>query len=193
MCRGAMGMNQSEKNSGEPTRPRNRVRVSRPRRILGLVLAILALYILYLVQTEKIAYFEITGTSMEPTLPVGTRLVMYQPERYDVGDVIVFFEPGNNTVHITKRIVAKGPVRVELRQGEIFVNGRRNDPPQGAVWPLPRSEEQWFLNSGEYFVVGDNRSDSFDSRDYGPIPEEQIQGKLRIDPLLERREVEWAN
>ncbi len=165
---------------GSPRRSRAG-EVSQARRVLGAIIAIVALYILYLVQTEQVAWFEISGASMEPTLKIGERYVMVAPPYYSEGDIIVFFEKNNEKMHITKRIVAKGPAHVQLRDGLLYVNGVRDEPPNGDGRRLPLPDREWRLSSGEFFVVGDNRANSMDSRDYGPITSEQIIGRLRVD------------
>lgn len=152
--------------------------VSNARNILGVVIAVIVLTALYFVQTNRIAYFQIVSNSMEPTLKIGERYVMAEAPIYGVGDIIVLLAPGKNDEFLTKRIIATGPATVDLMGGQLYVDGRRNDPPQGPTRPLSAPDREWRLKPGEYFVAGDNRPRSYDSRDYGPITKDRIKGKL---------------
>ncbi len=157
--------------------------VSRTRNIIGAIVAVIVLTVLWFVQTHRIAYFQIVSNSMEPTLMIGDRYVMAEAPLYAVGDIIVFRE-GDKPDFLTKRIIAVGPATVDLVGGQLYVDGLRNDPPQGPTPPLRTYDKEWRLHSGEYFVAGDNRPKSYDSRDYGPIAKDQIKGKLFIEKKL---------
>ncbi|MCE5228898.1 signal peptidase I [bacterium] len=152
--------------------------VSTARNVIGVIVAIAVLIALWIVQTQRVVYFQVVGSSMEPTLKLGDRYIMSEAADYNVGDVIVFREPGAD--FITKRIVAIGPAKVELRKGQLYVNGERNDPPQGPTPPLKMKNKSWDVQPGQYFVVGDNRPRSYDSRDYGPIELNAIKGRLHL-------------
>lgn len=157
--------------------------VSRTRNVIGAIVAAFVLAILWFVQTHRIAYFQIVSNSMEPTLMIGDRYVMAEAPIYNVGEIIVFRE-GEKQEFLTKRIIAIGPATVDLEGGQLYVNGRRNDPPQGPTQPLRAPDKEWRLQPGEYFVAGDNRPKSYDSRDYGPIKKERIKGKLFTEKKL---------
>src|SRR5262245_5643179 len=90
-----------------------------PRTIFGLGMLGLCLLLLWLFNSRRLAYFEVTSESMLPTLPVGTRLLMTVPDGYRVGDLAIFPQPGNPEVRLVKRIVAVGPATVSLRSGQL--------------------------------------------------------------------------
>lgn len=122
------------------------------------------------------------------------------------GELVVFTEEGRQDLRFVKRVIAAGPpkqgnhvaaagvegavptVKVTFHKGEVFVNNRRIDEPY-----LPEEERQSpdmdvvELHAGEYYVLGDHRSVSRDSRRFGPIDKRQVLGKAvwRIWPLSE--------
>lgn len=146
------------------------------RTLIGLAVLGIVLTLLVRVQMMDVARFEVTSESMEPTLPVGARLMMSPRAEYAPGDVVVLDKPGAPESLIVKRIVAKGPGRVALEDGLLYVNGDRHDPPQGPAEPVQLPDYVWQLREGQFFVVGDNRAESRDSRDFGPVERDAIRG-----------------
>jgi signal peptidase I len=93
---------------------------------------------------------------------------------------VVFSPPDAPRSRLVKRLVAVGPARVELRGGQLYIDGVRDDPPQGPAEKVELPDRGWDLRPGQYFVVGDNRANSYDSRDFGPISEDNLRGILRL-------------
>ncbi|WP_324668384.1 signal peptidase I [Geochorda subterranea] len=140
--------------------------------------AILAL----LIMTFVARAFTVEGNSMLPTLHDGERLMVdkltyrfHEPQR---GDIVVFRYPLDPREHYIKRIVGVPGDEVAVRNGRVFVNGTPLDesylasPTLGRFGPVRVPE-------GHYFVLGDNRNNSEDSRDprLGFIPRELIEGR----------------
>lgn len=151
--------------------------------------------------------YVVDGASMEPALHNGDRLIIwklphtigrirgndYIPNR---GDVIVFSEPGlytenGSTKQLIKRVIALPGERVSIKDGIVRVYNQQH--PNGFVpdTTLPygknqnlrvSSEEQEEVTIGknEVFAMGDNRNNSLDSRMFGPVPAENIVGKLAL-------------
>jgi len=138
---------------------------------------------------------QVVGYSMVPTFNDGdyilTDKISYRFSDPGRGDVVVFKSPSNPSKDFVKRIIGLPRDRVELSQGFIYINGHvLNEPylpvsfrttgkrlvPEGEEFVVPRDE---------YFVLGDNRSHSSDSREFGTIPEASIIGRvwLRYWPL----------
>ena len=137
---------------------------------------------------------QVSGTSMEYTLSDGDNLIVdkisyrfHKPERYDI---IVFpFQYEENTYYI-KRIIGLPGEKVQIGEdGAIYINGKVLEESYGReVMEDPgQAEEPIELDDDEYFVLGDNRNASSDSRDpsVGVIHEEDIIGRawLRIYPF----------
>jgi signal peptidase I len=127
----------------------------------------------------------VQGRSMAPTLKDGDRCLLNRfsylcasPKR---GDLVVIRDRGENDLAV-KRLVALPGESVRVSQGRIFVNGRRLVEPyleNGTQTVAPTGAEQsYMLGEREYFVLGDNRSESEDSRYYGPVSRDQLLGTL---------------
>lgn len=129
--------------------------------------------------------FKMTPSSMEPTLKSGDRMLVrksgkYTPKR---GDVIVFKSPMDPNVPWAKRVVAFGGESVEIRGKDIYINGEKlTCPPFQNIEYVSTGElgvagEPFEVPNASVFVLGDNSSNSRDSRFYGAIPETDLIGK----------------
>jgi signal peptidase I len=127
-------------------------------------------------------------SSMAPTIPAcdgrslaeGFTYKWRDPQR---GELVVFHasgtiggpvtpDAGSDDLSLTKRVVAIPGDQVQGRDGNVFVNGFKIDDIE--TEPFPREE----IGADEYFVLGDNRSFSQDSRDFGTVPRDAIFGKV---------------
>lgn len=123
----------------------------------------------------------VRGDSMEPALRDGDRLVVdrvtYNIADVGRGDVVVLRYPRNPEVDFVKRVVALPGDQVALRAGVLFVNGAPADDygciRDRACMPARR------VPDGEFFVLGDNRPVSCDSREFGLVAEHLIKGRVR--------------
>ncbi len=136
----------------------------------------------------------VKGSSMEHTLKNGDLLFCVRPGTYKRGEAVICRYPRrvSRTLEINaafsltwhtlfvKRLVALPGDVVEIREGQLFVNDTpAPNPPQ--MGSFPRDFAPRRLRSKEYFVIGDNRASSHDSRafDVGPIPEQMLQGHVK--------------
>jgi signal peptidase I len=124
----------------------------------------------------------VEGTSMLPRLEDRDRLFInkfvYHFTAIDRGDVVVFHYPRDPEKSYIKRIIALPGDRFRVEHGRVFVNG--NPVPEPYVPPEyrdNRSVDEMTLPPDEYFVMGDHRSISSDSRDFGPVDRSLIYGK----------------
>lgn len=153
-------------------------------RVVTVVAMTFAAYLLishFLIQSVKVV-----GTSMDPTL---RNSQMYLLNRFaffvrspQPTDIVVLRDPGDHGLSV-KRIVARPGDTVVLRKGALFVNGKvLEEPylPEGTItYPGPYVKEQTFTCApGQFFVLGDNRMNSADSRIYGPVARSAILGLL---------------
>jgi signal peptidase I len=183
-----------------------------------LYLIVIAIFII----TFCVQPFRIPSESMESTLLVGDFLLVNKqaaaPEgaggilpaaAIHRGDVIVFHDPVDATLHLVKRVIGIPGDHLRLRDGRVYINGRalaepyavyRPSPPDNFRDNFPRLQSadpeidsRWWIRmrslidngeliipTGNYFVLGDNRNDSEDSRYWGFVPRNAIVGK----PLL---------
>jgi signal peptidase I len=145
--------------------------------IFSVVLAIIV--ILFLYQPVKVE-----GTSMMPTLDDQERIFInkfvYRLHfgKIDRGDTVVFWFPGDPTKSYIKRVIAVPGDRVEVDRGAVIVNGQtlvENYVPD--EYRDQSSMTSRAVPQDEYFVLGDHRSSSNDSRAWGMVPRRYIYGK----------------
>jgi signal peptidase I len=136
----------------------------------------------------------VLGSSMYPTLHDNDLLVaskisykLHQPQR---GDIIVFKPPDEASRDFIKRIIALPGERLRISNGVVYINDQvLREPYLPEKWTYnnnwPASGQDQLMPANEYFVMGDNRNHSSDSRTFGPIMLDSILGKaeVRIWPL----------
>lgn len=119
------------------------------------------------------------GQAMSPTINDGERVVItraVQPLRR--GDIVVFYYPADRSMIFIKRVVGLPGETIAIAAGGVAINGKPVDEPY--VSPENRSSDTFgpmAIRPGEYFVMGDNRRNSSDSRHWGAVPESLIRGK----------------
>ena len=146
-------------------------------RDLVISLCLSAFVIVFLYQPVKVE-----GTSMLPGLEDQERIFVnkfvYRLEPIERGDVVVFRYPRDPSKSYIKRVIAVPGDRVVIDTGRVYVNG---DPlPEPYVpWQYRdfRSQPEIVVPPHAYFVLGDHRSLSNDSREFGPVPDRYISGK----------------
>lgn len=156
---------------------------SRARKLLGFIVMCGVLYLLYLVQSKQIETFVVTSESMEPTLKVGEAYFMLPAKQYEKGQIVVFRSPEDHETRLVKRIAANGGDLVELREGMLYVNNQLNISPTGEKSAIDLADKSWKLLAGQFFMVGDNRTYSHDSREYGPVEASALLGVLSPRPI----------
>jgi signal peptidase I len=162
------------------------------------VILIVAVLVAFVLRTFVIQTFYIPSASMVPTLQVGDRIVVnklsYHLHAVHRGDIVVFKRPPNEDCagppvpDLVKRVIGLPGETISDRSGTVYINGRALDQ----TW-LPKHTSSTFTASfapvkiaaNHYFMMGDNRVDSCDSRDWGTVPASYIVGRveLRIWPI----------
>ena len=125
---------------------------------------------------------KVEGTSMLPRLEDKDRLFInkfaYHFEKIHRGDVVVFYYPRDPEKSYIKRVIALPGDNLRVDEGRVFVNGRRiAEPYVPPMFRDTRSMADTVIPKHEYFVMGDHRSISSDSRDFGPVDSNLIYGK----------------
>ena len=149
-----------------------------------IVIAVVAVFI---VRSFIAQPFLVSGSSMEPSFNNGNYLLVDEltyhfrnPER---GEVIVFKYPKDPSTFFIKRVIGLPgeTVKIENGQVEIYKDGTTQVLQEPYI--LQKTDVTSFektLGAGEYFVMGDNRNFSFDSRSWGPVPEKDLVGVVRF-------------
>lgn len=146
-------------------------------RDLLFALVISAFFIVFLYQPVRVE-----GTSMLPGLQDQERIFInkfvYKLEPVERGDIVVFHYPFDPSKSYIKRVIGVSGDRVHILDGQVYVNGRaiRETYIPGKFFD-DRSMSEIIVPPHSYFVLGDHRSLSNDSRDFGPVDESYIYGK----------------
>ncbi len=141
---------------------------------------------------------EITGTSMEPTLDNGEMIIAEKMtsrlDKLKRGDIVVFKQPENKNVFVIKRIVGLPGDTITLTKASVYVNGSElnEDYVKTHQILVGTEEENIEVPLGSYFLMGDNRGNSTDSRKWGPIAQQDVVGKAVIvfSPFEKARVIE---
>jgi signal peptidase I len=131
--------------------------------------------------------YQIPSGSMRPTIEAGDHLICnqlyYRSNNPARGDLIIFKYPEDESIDYIKRIIGLPGDRIELIRDTLYVNGEALDEPyakyddNGVGGPVPVKYGPYYISDNEYFVMGDNRNNSSDSREFGTITRQSIRGK----------------
>jgi signal peptidase I len=186
-------MNSTQNAGSEPTGERRKKNSTGRTIVEYVVLAVVAIAVALLIQAFLVKPYRIPSESMENTLLIGDRVLVDRvswrfsdPARQNI---VVFHPPFAGPVLI-KRIIGMPGDEVSLKDGAVYINGKKLDEPyvrkikgkpvpsdpfdNGLPWSL---QSPYKVPAGNYFVMGDNRIDSGDSREFGPVPRSQLVGK----------------
>jgi len=141
---------------------------------------ILTLVTYFLIRTFVFETYRVVGQSMMPTLEEDQRLIvsklsyrLHEPQR---GDIIVFYDPFDGDRNLIKRIIGLPGELLEIKQGQVYIDGQPLAEPY-----IPHagsySHPSTIIPEGQYFVMGDNRTNSSDSRSWGTLDSAEVVGK----------------
>jgi signal peptidase I len=183
----AMADGSIAEGAAPPTAAEGEATASRPLRALAdlvhdlaIAVVVCVLLIAYVVQA-----FKVQGTSMSPELADGERILvnkfLYYFDDIERGDVVVFWYPEDPELSFIKRVIGLPGETVEIKKGVVYVDGRMVDEP----YVIPKNSDQRSypplrIRPGHYFVLGDNRRGSNDSRSWGLVPGRYIYGKAFV-------------
>lgn len=161
----------------------SRRRKSKSKRSYPLLAYLAVAFVIVFVFTHYVMGFAIVeGNSMSPTLEDEDRVILTRLGLNETslkrGDIIIFRSPSGYDDYI-KRIIGVPGDYVEIIGGNLYLNGEfLEEDYTDSNFTETKGREDWLLGTGEFFVLGDNRDHSEDSRIYGPIPERDIEGKV---------------
>ena len=159
---------------------------------------VVALILALFIRTFIVQAFKIPSGSMLETLQIGDHLLVSKflygvtlpftdkviipvgdPER---GDIIVFKFPEDESKDFIKRIIGLPGDVIRIEDKVVYVNGKRLDEPythhtKYTMEPIRDNYGPYKVPEGEYFMMGDNREESYDARWWGPVKREKIIGK----------------
>lgn len=156
-----------------------------------LLVAVLSLSISTAVKFNIIQAYRFPSGSMEPTLLIGDHILVDRskaarsPKR---GDLVVFEYPEDPTKDFIKRVVAIGGDKVEIKDKILFVNGNEVKEPyvshkETDMIPATQNPRDNYgpqvIPKDSYFVLGDNRDRSYDSRFWGAVPKDKVKGTVK--------------
>ncbi len=141
--------------------------------------------LVFLLARVFVQNYQVDGPSMTPTLLNNEYILVNKADYYlhapQRGDVIVFRYPRDPSRDFVKRVIGVPGDTVTISGGGVVtVAGVRLSEPYINDMTNIYGPETWTLTAGQYFVMGDNRGDSSDSRDWGPVPQTDIIGKAEF-------------
>lgn len=146
------------------------------REFLEIILIAGALFLVVNLVTARV---RVESISMQPNLNEGEFVVVnrlaYRWDEPQRGDIIVFRFPGNQQKRYIKRVIGIEGDFISIQDGQVSINGLSLDEPYIAA--APTYEGEWVVGSGSVFVLGDNRNNSNDSKNWGTLEEDAIIGK----------------
>ena len=138
---------------------------------------ILIIIVVILIRSFIVTPVRVNGSSMSPTLEEKEVLLLYKLSSLEREDIVVISKEFEGA-SLIKRIIGLPNEKIKCINGTIFINGKKYDDKYG--YGITSDFDEITLNSDEYFVMGDNRIVSKDSRMLGPIKEKYIEGTTKI-------------
>lgn len=163
--------------------------------LVALVVAFVVVLLVFVGSGKLFRTYRNSSEAMEPTLPTGTTLFVTPVTDAKRGELVTFRYPRSTDISFVKRVVAVGGDTVEIRSKQLFINGRPMSEPyvihedaqvyvRNPAFPEPyRSRDQFGpfrVEPNHFFVLGDNRDHSYDSRYWGTVPRENLRGRVRL-------------
>lgn len=146
---------------------------------------------LYILATTTVQTVRVAGSSMYPSLHDGDLLIAskidYRLHPIERGDIVILKDPFDPSRDFIKRVVGLPGDRIQIHDHHVLVNGRSLSEPylqapwvETGDWPGPNPGDVRTVPSGSYFVMGDNRDHSSDSRLFNSVRQDAIDGKAVV-------------
>jgi len=146
---------------------------------------LLAALISFFLINYVVSAYKIEGDSMKPILRAQERILIYKlavrKDNLHRFDIVVLYKPDEPEKSLVKRIIGMPGEIIEIRAGDVWINDKPLKQIPGGneadARKSPADMKALLIPRGMFFVMGDNRSISFDSRMFGPVPQKYIFGK----------------
>jgi signal peptidase I len=152
--------------------------------IRQILVTVLIIVVIFLGMHYSLQSYTVSGSSMEPSFVNGEWLLVdklsYHFSSPKRGNVVILNPPLDSSEPYIKRIVGLPGEHIEIKEGKIYIDGKELE--ETPDLPAIKYSDKYSVDIPEdyYFVLGDNRPVSGDSRIFGPIPEKNIVGKVWI-------------
>lgn len=152
----------------------------RVRIMAGLLLLLILTGVNLAIGSGKLRVEEVVSGSMEPTLLIGDRLLLDANALIERYSIVVLTDPQDAGDKLVKRIIGLPGDEIRLRSGALYINGEQEVSPNIPDNLINFDDTRVKVGAGQYFVLGDNRNNSFDSLNFGPVPTENVLGEVNL-------------
>lgn len=150
--------------------------------LLDVLETLVLAFVLYWAINAVTARIRVDGFSMQPTLHDGERIIVnklaYIFGEVNRGDVIVFHFPDDQDQEYIKRVIGLPGDHLVITGGKVIINGE--ELKESYIASAPHYQSEWTVPDNAVFVLGDNRNNSSDSHNWGPVPLTNVVGKALV-------------
>lgn len=144
---------------------------------------VIAVALAFAVRASSVGIYSIPSPSMQPTLQIGDTIFVtpyVHDDRPSRGDVVVFHSPSSRDEMVVKRVIGTPGDLIESRDGAVIVRGHALAEPYVQARGVSAAIAPQIIPANCYFVLGDNRTNSYDSREWGVIKADAVIGRARL-------------
>jgi signal peptidase I len=147
--------------------------------IKNLILLGIVFFIGYIFGIKHVKFLKVISSSMEPTLNVGDMVISVKVDEIKRKDIVALLSPKRGKEILVKRVIGLPGEKIKIENGYVYINGEKLEEPYIKEKPEYLYEEIK-IPEGFYFLLGDNRNESEDSTEWGPIEKKLIIGKVLV-------------
>lgn len=156
-----------------------------PMKIVDILKCLIIGFVLSCLVLTFVRISVVNGPSMNDTLSNGQRLIVsrmsYVVNNPKRGDIVIAESDKLDVKYIIKRVIGVPGDTIELKHNKFYINGKKINEPYIKETMENNENQKWTLGKDEYFICGDNRNNSLDSRVIGSVNKSQIFGKVVFD------------